>query len=146
MKKHLDPVFAVSLFALFTGFAPLVLSIELQEGKWGVTTSSVSPMSPQPTEEYSENCVEDSTFDPVREMMDQEMSSMCEVTVNADTATSLDADLSCNMQGAGTMTGKLEFFVDGDSANGLIDMSMSFNGQTMTMSNTWKAEFLGACD
>jgi hypothetical protein len=146
MKTPLDSILAVSLFALCTGFAPIVLAIELQEGKWAVTTTTVSPMSPQPMEEYSENCIEDSNFDPVSEMMDQQMSSMCEVTVNANTASTLDADLSCNMQGAGTMTGKLAFSADGDSANGLIDMSMSFNGQTMAMSNTWKAEFLGACD
>lgn len=146
MKKQLDPVLAVGLFALFASYTPFAVSIELQEGKWGVTTTTVSPMSPQPREEYSENCIEDSNFDPVSEMMDEQMNSMCEITVNANTATNLDADLSCNMQGAGTMTGKLAFSVDDDSANGLIDMSMSFNGQTMAMSNTWKAEYLGACD
>ena len=146
MKKLPAPFLTAGIIALFASHTPSVLGIELQEGKWGVSTTTVSPMSPSPKEEYKEDCVVESTFDPIGEMMDEQMSSMCEVTVNADTSTRLDADLSCDMQGSGTMTGKLEFSVNGDSANGLIDMRMSFNGQTMAMTNTWEAQFLGACN
>lgn len=146
MKKSPVYLSAASLLALMVWYAPFASGIELKPGKWGVTTTNVSPMSSQPVEQYIENCVAETSFNPIEEMMDQGMSSMCEVTVNSDSANNLDADLTCNMQGAGTMNGKLEFTVAGESASGAMDMSMSFNGQTMSMTSKWEASYLGACD
>lgn len=126
--------------------APLVQAFELEPGKWGVTTTIASPMSPQPQEEYTEQCVEESDFDPLAEMMDSQMSSMCELAVNTDSPTQLDADLTCDMPGAGTMSGNMEFRANGNSAEGEMRMSMAFNGQSIDMTNTWKARYLGACN
>ncbi len=134
------------LFTFCLGVPGLNLAVELEPGKWGITSSISSPMAPEPTTEYVEDCIEQSDFDPIAEMMEQGMSSMCEITVNEDSASRLDADLSCDMQGAGTMAGKIQFTANERSAQGDMQMSMSFNGQSINMANSWKAEYLGACD
>ena len=135
-----------STLALLFLTSPLAQAFELKAGKWGVTTTIASPMSPQPQEEYTEQCIEDSDFDPLAEMMDSQMSSMCELKVNSDSPTRLDADLTCNMPGAGTMSGNMEFRANGNSAEGEMRMSMAFNGQSIDMTNTWEARYLGACN
>ena len=141
MKRAITSVLFFSLVA-----ATSAQAFELSPGKWGVTTTIASPMSPQPQQEYTEECVEDSDFDPLAELMDSQMSAMCELTVNTDSPTRLDADLSCNMPGAGTMSGKMEFTSNGNSAQGEMNMSMAFNGQSISMMNTWEAMHLGACE
>jgi len=103
-------------------------------------------MAPELTTEYVENCVEQSNFDPVAEMMEQGMSSLCEITINENSGSRLNADLSCNMQGVGNMTGNIQFTANDLSARGDMNMNMSFKGQSINISNSWVAKYLGSCE
>jgi hypothetical protein len=141
-RTYYQAILALSVLTLMPGHSQ---ALELKSGKWGFNSTVVAPMSPQPIEEYTEQCIADEDFDPLAEMM-AAMEQQCEVTVKEDTATRLGVALQCTIPGAGAMTGDLEFSVDSSNANGQMQMNMNMGGQTVVISNTWKGEYLGACD
>lgn len=121
------------------------LALDMKPGKWGTTSTVETPMAPEPVVEYSEECVEEG-FDPVQDILDEGMGGQCDVTLNEDSSTVVDADMACEIPGAGPMTGNLHFTVNGDNASGSMLMSMNMGGQTMDTTVEFEAEYLGACD
>lgn len=119
-------------------------ALEIPAGKWGITSETTSPMSPQPRTQYTEECMVEGT-DPFA-MMNAEMAQQCKLTTTSDTDSEMQADLQCTMPGAGTMQGKITFRLDGNNSSGEMLMTMNMGGQTMQMSSKWSGERLGACD
>lgn len=143
-NKAREDVCKVAFLAAMLACSGTTLAVELKAGKWGTNSTVVVPMAQEPVTEYSEECVAED-FDPVQEMLG-EMGDQCDITINEDTSTALNADMSCEVPGAGTMTGTLSFVINGDNATGSMLMSMNVGGMAMETSATFESEYLGACD
>lgn len=116
--------------------------IQIQSGQWKVTTTIENSMMPQPQVKTSTECVKQESWDPTKEMMKD--NSGCKVTDQKVEGNTLRWKLECPNK-MGKMTGSGEFTVDGDSATGSMDMSMTLQGQPMTFKSTWKGTRVGEC-
>ena len=130
-----------SLLLAVTGSAG---AFEIMTGKWQVETEMRNPMSPQPQLKTSTECITEESFDPAQAMM---QGGHCTITDKQDSADSVSWKFKCGGNDMPVYSGTGKFATSGKSANGEMQMSMVFNGQTMTMTNSWKGRHLGdKCD
>ena len=80
------------------------------------------------------------TFKPT-DMTDQSGCTIKSSEVSGDT---MSWKLECPNQ-AGTFTGEGHMTVGATTANGEMKMSMSMNGQAMTMTHHWQGQRIGDC-
>lgn len=119
-------------------------AFEIKKGKWQVETEMRNPMSPQPKFSTSTECITEESFDPSQAMMQD---GQCTVTDKQDSSDSVTWKFTCGGSGMPESSGKGKFSTSGNSANGEMQMTMVLNGQTMTMTNSWKGQYLGdKCD
>ncbi len=119
-------------------------AFQIKTGKWQVETEMRNPMSPQPQVETSIECITEESFDPAQAMME---SGQCTITDKQDSGDSVSWTFRCGGDGMPVSTGTGKFVSSGKSASGELEMNMEFNGQTMTMSNSWKGQHIAdTCD
>lgn len=123
--------------------APPVGALELREGKWRVTTTTQSPLSPRPETHTNEECVRGGDFNPAAKMSE---GSECRVLDSQNEADSLRWKMECFGEGMPAMNGEGWFETSGDAARGEMTMKVTFNDQTFEMKNTWEGQYQGPCE
>jgi len=144
MRNFPRETFVAVVTVLSLSHSPLSLALELPEGKWGMNSETLTPMSAEPIKDYSEQCIED--FDPMQMLAESEMGAQCQVVPTVNTATEFNSNVSCDMGQAGSSSGTMRITVDGEEAKGEMEMSIAVAGQVMQLRNTWNGRRLGACD
>ena len=116
--------------------------IAIQPGKWELTMTVNAPMMPQDQVKTSVECINQDRISAKDMLQDQDACQIVDSSVEGDT---LKWRMECpgptgNAMAEGFYTSQ------GDSMNGEMRMTMSMNGQTMTMNNTWNGRRIGDCD
>ncbi len=147
MNRKSSPfVIAVTLLAMLTLAAVSAPrradAIEIDPGKWQFTTTSQAPMVPTPRVETDTECIEDGTRSAKDFMQDNKD---CTISDVVDTDTVLSYKVTCP-NGPMVMKGVSNFKSTGSTMSGIMRMSMSMNGQEMTMDVKWEGKRLGPCD
>lgn len=117
-------------------------ALQIEPGKWELTTTATNPMSPQPQTQVLFQCMTDAEMSPDGFMDDAEGCTMTNVVSTDDT---MKWDMLCDMDG-GQATGQAEFTSTGKTANGRMQITMEFNGQQMQFQRTWDGQHVGPCD
>lgn len=136
--------YTICMFNLLFPVSGSALAIDIMTGKWQVETEMRNPMSPQPQFNTSTECITEGSFDPAQAMM---QGGQCTITDKQDMANSVSWKFQCGGNDMPVSTGTGKFVTRGKAASGEMQMSMVFNGQTMTITNSWKGQHLGdKCD
>ncbi len=120
----------------------LAEGLSITPGLWRITSTTTNMMGP-PKTETEDQCMQQETFDPVAELQDD--SQTCTVLNQNLSGNTLTFEMSCSGPGGPEATGTGRYTIDGNNGDGEMSYSMSFGGQTMTMSNSWTAERIGDC-
>ena len=142
MKKVTFAIAAVlaGQFALTT---PLYADgLQITPGLWRITSTNTNMMG-QPQTKVEEQCMQEETFDPVSELQDG--ADNCTIGDQSLVDNTLTFTLNCAGPGGPQMTGNGRYSIDGNKGDGEMTYSMSFGGQSMTMTNSWVAERIGDC-
>lgn len=140
MPKTLVPAAVLTLGLLvLPGYAA---AIQIEPGKWELTTTATNPMSPQPQTEMLYQCMTDAQMSPEGFMGDADGCTTSNVVSTDET---MKWDMICDMDGA-QATGQAEFNSTGTSANGRMQITMEFNGQQMQFQRTWDGQRVGPCE
>ena len=138
------PITVCILSSLLLAAAGSASAFEIRTGKWQVETEMHNPMLPQPQIETTTECITEDSFDPAQAMME---GGGCTVTDKQDSADSISWKFKCGGNGMPESSGEGKFVTRGKTASGEMQMRMVLNGQTMTITNSWKGHYLGAkCD
>lgn len=132
-------VTACILFGLLLAVTGSAGAFEIRTGMWQVQTEMRNPMSPQPQFTTSSECITEGSFDPAQAMM---QGGQCTITDRQDAADSITWKFKCGGDGMPESTGAGRFVSHGKTASGEMQMSMVLNGQTMTITNSWKGQHL----
>jgi len=114
--------------------------LKIPDGLWRTTSTVTMPMLAQPQSKTEERCMKNRTFSPT-DMTDQSDCTVKSSNVSGDT---MSWTLECPNQ-AGTLTGQGRMMVSATQANGEMKMSMTMNGQSMTMTHHWEGQRIGDC-
>lgn len=134
-------VFTVKkILSVVPGLLAIALScnahaLKLETGMWEVTMQSTNPMTGQPMNETSRECIRDGEFDPVDQMAGD---ASCRVTDRKESGNSVTWKMECGGAGMPAFNSEGTFTSSGTSARGNMKMTMSMAGQTMVMQNTWQ--------
>jgi len=130
---------------LLVGWTETSGALEIRTGKWQVETEIQNSVSPQPQYQSSVECITESSFDPAQAMLQD---GQCTVTDRNESANSISWRFECGGGGdVPVSSGTGRFVSNGEAASGDMQMSMEFNGQTMTMTNNWKGQLISdTCD
>ncbi len=140
MNKTMSVVSA--LLAVFLSFNAHALKLET--GMWEVTMKSTNPMTGQPMNETSRECIKDGKFDPVDQMAGDES---CRVTDREESGNSVSWKMECGGGGIPAFNSEGTFTSSGTTAEGNMKMTMSMAGQTMVMQNSWQGRHVSQkCD
>lgn len=115
-------------------------------GKWKVTSTSYPPMGGKSKTKTSTECITEENADPSKTFLSGVTKDQCSVdepTIDGDT---VKWDMTCSGMPGGSAKGAAELTIQGKKAAGKMEMTMTFNGQTMEFKNTWTGEHVGACD
>lgn len=133
-----------------TGFAlALVLpvtagAIQFETGKWEVKMQSVNPVTGQPINETSFECIKDKNFDPAQAMMED---GICRIIDKREINNAVSWKIQCGGGDMPTFSGEGSFISHGDSAEGEMHMVMTMGETTMEMRNNWSGRRVSAkCD
>ncbi len=119
-------------------------TLQLPTGKWEIRTETTNPMVSQPQVETEFECIEDGSFDPTTEFMEE---GQCVVTEKEESENKVAWAFECSGQGMPSSSGIGNFQVNGKTATGEMKISMSMGGQTMKMSTRWEARHISKhCD
>ena len=137
-------VTACILSSLLLAIAGSAAAFEIRTGKWQVETEMRTPMSPQPEFNTSVECIMQGSFDPAQAMM---QGGQCTITDQQEAADSITWKFRCGGDGMPESSGAGRFVSRGETASGEMQMSMVLNGQTMTITSSWKGQHLAdKCD
>jgi len=126
----------------------------LTPGKWEFKTTSVMPMSGEPTTRTEIKCItsKEAKADPLAAIVEEDR---CKVLNQTRTDDSITFEIECDGDQKMKMRGKGIFTASGGSASGKMDMSMNMPAMPnmppqmagkMTMTQTWSGKRLGECD
>ena len=115
-------------------------SLPIEPGLWEFTSTGTNPFTGQQESETETECVVEDEYDPAEEMEDEN----CEVGESDLDGDTLTFSMSCSMEG-GQMTMNAVFQSNGDSAQGTMNIEMTFGGQTMTSERSFSGDRLGDC-
>jgi hypothetical protein len=132
--KHLSRFFPALLAA--TVSVPAA-AIQFETGEWKITMKSQNPMTGQPIEEVTVECIEDKNFDPAEDMMED---STCRILDKQESDNSLSWKIECGGGDMPVFHGEGTFESHGETADGAMKMTMSMGTATMEMHNQWHGE------
>ncbi|MGB5474749.1 MAG: DUF3617 family protein [Gammaproteobacteria bacterium] len=120
-------------------------AVTLEPGKWEMSVTSQNPMTGQPVNRTSVECIEEGSYDPSQMMTDNQECRMLDMQ---DDGNSVTWKMACSAgEGMPDMNAEGHFESQGKTASGEMVMSMSFNGMNMEIRNTWQGKFISAkCD
>jgi hypothetical protein len=134
------------LLVLFASVSVLAIpalnaeTLSITPGKWRMETVTTSSMAPQPQTETEIECIEETGWDPVKDLAD---GGDCQLSNVNQTSTSFSANMSCQMApGMPPMTGSMEYTTSGTTMSGKYSAKM---GQ-YAMQGTSTGERLGDYD
>lgn len=131
-------------FALSLALPLTAGAIQFETGKWEVRMQSVNPVTGQPINETSFECIEDKNFDPAQAMMED---GICRIVDKQESNNSVSWKMQCGGGDMPTFSGEGRFISHGDSAEGEIYMVMTMGETTMEMRNNWSGRRVSAkCD
>jgi hypothetical protein len=117
--------------------------LDIDPGKWEMTSTMTMTMFPAPQTFTVTECIEEEALDPDHFNMDQD--NPCEISdVSIDDVTAKWA-ITCPTE-MGSMKGQWEFTSKGDSISGNGTMSANYGGQQMGFEMTWVGKRIGDCD
>lgn len=117
-------------------------ALQIEPGKWEMTTTAINPMSPQPRTDVIIQCMTDAEMSPEGFMVDAQE---CTTSNVVSTDEVMKWDMACDMDGT-LANGNAEFNSTGTTANGHMQITMEFNGQQMKLERTWDGQRIGPCD
>lgn len=119
-------------------------AIEFETGKWEVTMQSVNPLTGQPINETTFECIQNSTFDPAAAMMEDDT---CRLTDKQESDNSVSWKMECGGGGIPVFHGEGTFVSQGKTATGEMKMIMSTGGSSIEMRNQWHGRHISSkCD
>lgn len=130
-------------FALLPGAAHAEETLKIEPGLWETTTSTESPMFPQPQVRTNESCVtpDQAEFNPQRLVQE---AKECSITDQSRDGNKINWSMICKTQmGEATATGSAE--VNGNRGNGNMVMNMNLGGTPMSLTTTWESRRVGEC-
>lgn len=131
-------------FALTLALPLMAGAIEIGTGKWEVKMQSVNPVTGQPINETSFECIKDKNFDPAQAMMED---GLCRIVDKREINNSVSWKIQCGGGDMPTFSGEGSFISHGDSAEGEMHMVMTMGETTMEMRNNWSGRRVSAkCD
>lgn len=129
--------------------APAVARIALAEGptmnlgKWEVKTVSTNSLMPKETVKTASECVKENK-NPLDAIVE---AGKCKVTNKETKGHTVTWEMDCGGEGQGqSAKGKGSFTADGDSGEGVIEMTMTIKDRPMTAKNVWTGKRVGDCD
>ena len=124
---------------------PLTASaIEIETGAWEIRMQSVNPVTGQPINETSFECIEDKNFDPAKAMMED---GLCRIVDKREINNSVSWKIQCGGGDMPIFSGEGSFISHGDSAEGEMHMVMTMGETTMEMRSNWSGRRVSAkCD
>jgi len=136
--------FPVLILASLVSAAPaFAAGIPVEPGLWEMTSTMNMPMLPEPRVTTVTECMSRSELSP-DEMGAQGMDPNCTYdSVQVDENT-LRWWFDCPVEG-GTSHGEWEAVSGGDTMEGSGEITMSFQGQDMTMTMEWAGRRIGDC-
>jgi hypothetical protein len=134
-------VFALVSASLIFATTAIADRLPINPGLWESTTTNFNPMTGQQESQTNVECEVDNYFDPAATM---EQGQGCEIVESTLEGETLTFDVSCNVEG-GQMNMHGKYTSDGDNAQGVMEMEISFNGQIFNSTGTWAAKRIGDC-
>jgi hypothetical protein len=120
------------------------VAIEFETGKWEITMQSQNPVTGQPINETTMECIKDSHFDPARVMLEDDA---CRITDKKDSDNIVTWKMVCDGGDMPDFNGEGTFISRGNSAEGMMKMTMTIGGNTLEMQNKWFGRRVAAtCD
>lgn len=139
IEKSRLPTLASALAILAYSSTAFADGVPITPGLWEIKTQN----SMLGTEDIDQQCMQDTVFDPVAILGDEDGCEISNETVSGNT---VGYDLACvDEQERGSATGHFSFTIDGDQGNGNVDMTFNIAGETMDMQYTMAAARLGDC-
>lgn len=119
-------------------------AIEFDTGKWQITMQSQNPVSGQPIIETTMECIKDSHFDPSTVMMED---STCRITDKKEDNNKVTWKMECGGNDMPAFHGEGTFVSRGSTAEGIMKVIMTMEGNTMEMQNKWHGRWVApSCD
>jgi hypothetical protein len=117
--------------------------IPVEPGLWEMTSTMNMPMLPEPRVTTVTECMTRSEISP-DEMGTEGMDPNCTFETTQVDANTLRWSFDCPVEG-GTSHGEWEAVSGGDTVKGSGEITMSFQGQNMTMTMEWAGRRIGDC-
>ncbi len=140
--KTKDLIVAIAASAL-SASPVLAEGLPINPGMWRITSTTTNMMTGQPQTETEDQCMEESTFDPVAEIQDE--GDGCAVSDQTISGNTMTFTMTCQGADGPPMVGNARYTVNENDGDGEITYTASFGGQTMTMQSSWVAERVGDC-
>ncbi|MGB5261705.1 MAG: DUF3617 family protein [Gammaproteobacteria bacterium] len=119
-------------------------AIEFDTGKWEITMQSQNPVTGQPINETTMECIKDRHFDPAKVMLEEDT---CRVTDKKESNNIVTWRVECGGDDMPEFNGEGTFVSRGSTAEGMMKMTMTIGGNTMEMQNKWHGKRVAAtCD
>ena len=132
------------LVSLVMAAVPPAGAIEFETGKWEVTMNSRNPLTGEQIRKTTTECIQDSSFDPARAMMED---NSCRVLDKQERGNTFTWKLECGGGDMPVFRGEGSFVSHGSTAEGSMIMIMTMGGSTMEMSSQWHGKRIAAgCD
>ena len=112
-------------------------ALQFETGLWEVTMQSMNPMTGQPINEITTECIKDRNFDPAEQMMED---GTCRIVDKQESKNTVTWKMECGGGDMPAFNGEGTFISHGDSAEGEMKMVMVMGTTTMEMRNNWKGK------
>lgn len=137
-------LFYSCLFSLLAGISTVYAAgVEIQPGKWEMTSKTVMPMLSQPRVDQRTQCIQQSTFDPMQAFSKVEE---CQVNVVEQTSNRLKMNVSCAGEGMPPLSGNLVFEYTKSTMNGQMHLETMMQGMPFIVDTTITGARVGECD
>ena len=111
----------------------------MRPGKWEVKAESKTSMMPKAKVTTSTECVKEDK-NPIEAIME---GGKCKVTKQETKGHTVTWDMECGQDYSAK--GKGSFTANGDSGEGVLEMSLTVKGKQMDVRNTWTGKRIGDC-
>ena len=123
---------------------PPATAIEFETGTWEVTMHSRNPLTGEQIRKTTTECIQESSFDPARAMMED---NSCRVLDKQERGNTITWKLECGGGDMPVFSGEGSFISHGNTAEGTMKITMTMGGNTMEMSSQWHGRRIAAgCD